>query len=367
MANLTQQEFLEIADLYRKGINLWCTETAPVQVLGVTVPFTDKLNDNVVNTLQQVETITVPVDNDPGSTVELKITSRVIRGTAPYRYYYFTVEPRDITTYISPELNEVIQNGQVILLPNLRGGSFYVSDYNVTLNTTQNSRLSDYIIRSTSITFADIQDSMYSDTGWINARYEGTSTNSQTYSSIDPAIQGSSLQGTYYPIQTSDVEINNIDVSERPYLEYFHTSLQAYPSYSLETVPLFQTDGVYGTVDTSITVTPLSQNNPFKLYQPGDLLQKVGGKEVIKVITMYRLSAANDYRIEVVRGWNNTLKQVLVNSDVLDRIVNIRMFELEKNKPSPTKQGKIRLKDTGYVVHTDLLGYIISGSTPQIN
>jgi hypothetical protein len=42
------------------------------------------------------------------------------------------------------------------------------------------------------------------------------------------------------------------------------------------------------------------------------------------------------------------------------------VFELEGNKPSPVKQGKIRIKDTGYIVYTDLLGYVISGSTPPI-
>jgi hypothetical protein len=50
-----------------------------------------------------------------------------------------------------------------------------------------------------------VQDSLYSDTGWINGRYEGTSTNNITYASIDPAILGSSIQGTYYPLQTQDI------------------------------------------------------------------------------------------------------------------------------------------------------------------
>jgi hypothetical protein len=96
MANLTQQEFFDIADLYPEGINIWCTESTPVTVLGVTVPFTDNEGNDVEDTLQQVQTITLPVDNDPGATVELQITSRVIRGTAPLRYYFFLVESKNI-------------------------------------------------------------------------------------------------------------------------------------------------------------------------------------------------------------------------------------------------------------------------------
>lgn len=376
MANLTQQEFFDIADLYPQGINIWCTESTPVTVLGVTVPFADNEGNPLENTLEQVQTITLPVDNDPGATTELQITSRVIRGTTPFRYYYFTVEPKNITPYISyiaPTLNEVIQDGQVILLPNLRGGSFYVSDYNVILNTAQDNRLSDYILRDTSTTFAAVQDSLYSDTGWINARYNGTSTNSTTYSSIDSAILGSSLQGTYYPLQTPDTEINNIDVAERSYLEYFHNSPQTYPAFTLESPYLFYMDQEYSDVNvTSVVVRAEITNRPLTTYQPGDLLIKriyvnsTYGQEVLKVVSMTRISTGDDYTLTVIRGWNNTPKQILSANDRLFKIQSIRMFELEKNKPSPVKQGKIRLKDTGYIAYTDLLGYIVSGSTPPI-
>jgi hypothetical protein len=376
MANLTQQEFFDIADLYPEGINIWCTESTPVTVLGVTVPFTDNEGNDVEDTLRQVQTITLPVDNDPGATVELQITSRVIRGTAPLGYYFFLVESKNITSYISytvPILNEVIQDGEVILLPNLRGGSFYVSDYNVILNTAQDNRLSEYILKDTSITFAAIQDSLYSDTGWINARYDGSSTNKLTYSSIDSAILGSSLQGTYYPLQTPDTEINNVDVAERTYLEYFHNSLDTYPTFALETPFLFSTTTTYlDTSVTEITVIATLTNRPLVTYQPGDLLIKrdtspvAYGQEVMKVVSMVRLTTGNDYKLTVVRGWNNTPKETLDASDELYKIQSIRMFELEGNRPSPVKQGKIRLKDTGYIVRTDLLGYLVSGSTPPI-
>ena len=366
MANLTQQEFLDIADLYPGEINIWCTEGIPVQVLGVTIPFRDNESNNVESTLEQVQTITLPVDSDTNSTVELIINSRVIRGIAPSRYYFFTVQNREITPYVSPIENEQIQDGRVILLPNLRGGSFYVSEYNVTLNTAQNSRVSDNILERTSTTFAAVQDSLYSDTGWINARYEGSSTNSQTYSSIDSAILGSAFQGTYYPIQTPDVEINNIDVSERSYLEYFHTSPKTYPSYSTETPPLFEVTAITSPFASYLVVTPDQFIKPFKQYQPGDLLELANGTEVLRVNEMYRLNTQNEYALNVTRGWGDTVKQGIVTGNYLYKINSIRIFELEGNKPSPVKQGKIRIKDTGYIIYTDLLGYVISGSTPPL-
>jgi hypothetical protein len=369
MANLTQEEFLTIADLYPKSINLWCTSGSLVTALGVTVPFVDNEDIRVRNTLQQIETITLPVDNDSGTSVQFTITTRVIRGTPPFEYFFFTVEPKNIDPFVNPTANEVIQDGEVLLLPNIRGGSFFTSNYNVILNTTQNSRTSDYIELSTSKTLASIQDSLYSDTGWINARYDGSSTNNLTYASIDSAIQGASFEGTYYPSSATDTEINNIDVSERSYLEYFHTALQTYPEFNLVPIPLFYFEGNQtSTTNTNLLVKPWLYNRPVKLYEPGDLIRGTqDGTELMKVVSLTRLTADNDYNLEVVRGWNNTPRTTTYFAeDSIYKINTVRIFELEGNKPSPVKQGKIRIKDTGYIVHTDLLGYVVSGSGPSL-
>jgi hypothetical protein len=120
--------------------------------------------------------------------------------------------------------------------------------------------------------------------------------------------------------------------------------------------------------DNNLTVFSIQANNkPFKTYEPGELLkvtQVSPSQEVMKVISMTRLSANNDYNLEVVRGWNNTPRVEIENNANIYSITNVRLFELEGNRPSPVKQGKIRIKDTGYIVHTDLLGYVISGSAP---
>lgn len=369
MANLTQEEFLTIADLYPKSINLWCTSGSLVTALGVTVPFVDNEDIRVRNTLQQIETITLPVDNDSGTSVEFTIATRIIRGTPPFEYFFFTVEPKNIDSFVNPTANEVIQDGEVILSPNLRGGSFFTSNYNVVLNTTQNNRTSDYIQQSNSATLASIQDSLYSDTGWINGRYNGSSTNNLNYASIDSAIQGASFEGTYYPSSATDTEINNIDVSERSYLEYFHTALQTYPEFNLVSPPLFYFEGTQtSTTDTDLTIKPQTDNKPVKLYEPGDLVKREeSSSEIMKVVSLTRLTADNDYNLEVIRGWNNTTRvATYFDGDSLYKINTVRIFELEGNKPSPVKQGKIRIKDTGYIVHTDLLGYVVSGSGPSL-
>jgi len=366
MANLTQQEFLAIADIYPYNLNVWCTEDTPVTVLGVTVPLIDSDGISVANTLQQVQTLIIPIDNDTAASIQLSIITRVLLGTSPNSYYFFTVQPLDADDYVDPNANEVMQNGQVVLLPNLRNGSFFTSEYNVLLNNAQENRQSDYLTISTSTTYAQIQDSLYSDTGWTNGRYTGTVTNRDNYASIDSAIIGSSFEGTYYPITIKDSEITNTEISERSYLEYFHTDLATYPTYSLDVPTLFTIKGTQtDLLSTTILTEPITGNNkPFKLYKPGDVLLVQDSSEILKVQSMVRYSAAEDYIITVIRGWNNTTPATLTDNKELTRVRTVRLYELEGNKPSPVKRGKIRIKDTGYIVHLDRSGYIISGSVP---
>lgn len=365
MANLTQQEFLAIADIYPYNINVWCTESTPITVLGVTVPLIDGDGISVANTLQQAQTIVIPIDNDPASSIQLQIVTRVIGGTSPNNYYFYIVQPFDADDYVDPNANEVIQSGQVILLPNLRNGSFFTSEYNVVLNNAQENRQSDYLTLSTSNTYAQLQDSLYSDTGWVNGRYAGTTTTRDTYASIDSAILGSSFEGTFYPTTTPDTDIVNAEVSERSYTEYFHTDITTYPTYSLELPELFTIKGSQSATTTTILTEPIvGSNKPFRVYKPGDVLLIQDSSEILKVESMTRISAAEEYQITAIRGWNNTLPATLLDNKQLTKLRTVRLYELEGNKPSPVKRGKIRIKDTGYIVHLDRSGYVISGSVP---
>lgn len=365
MANLTQVEFLTIADQYPTEVNIWCTSENPVTVLGITIPFTDTQGNNVKNTLQQVQTITLPVDNDPNTTVELQILSRVIRGTTPNKYFFFKVQPKDISNYATPIENETIQLGTVVLQPSVNGISFQTSNYNILLNIAQDNRPSTYITQGTSNIPAQIQDSLYSDTGWSRGRYLGATTSRQNFASIDSAILGGSFEGSYFPSGSEDTDIAAIDTSERTYREYFHTDSKTYPEYIREAPALFSLFGAHDDTSTTLEVTPVLVNKPIKLYQPGDLLgTETQFNEVMKVLSMER-TTSNRYNIEVIRGWNNTPKASYDNERGIVKIRGIRLFELSGNRPSPVRQGKIRIKETGYIVYIDRSGYVIGGNLPN--
>lgn len=364
MADLTRNEFLELADLYPQQLNIWCTATAPTTVLGISVPFIDQEGNSISNILAQITKINIPVDSENTTSVELIITAREIRTSGVYSYYFFDVVPKDVTILVdNPSENEPLGIEEGILSPNLVTAIFNSSVYNVIINTAQDNRTSEYLTIQGTDSKAPIQDSLYSDTGWINGRYLGSSTNRNSFSSIDSALVGGAFQGTYYPFTAADQEIQNADSSERSYLEYFHNGAETYPSYSIETPSLFYLQNNIDNSVSTFTVIPQLTNKPLKLHQQGDLLRPSGSSEIMKVIGMVN-TISNQYDMEVIRGWNNTVKTSVLGSTSLYKINSIRIFELEGNKPSPVKRGKIRVKDTQNILYIDQTGYMVSGTLP---
>lgn len=136
------------------------------------------------------------------------------------------------------------------------------SDYQVLQNNASKSRTSKYrrisdrkdttinplniegIISGTA-DLADIQDSNYSDTGWVNSRYRGTFTNRDMYKGIDAVIFVKSFEGSFYPSGTLDNNISKQDTAERNYETFLHTGKDTFPTYSLDTPVnyIYRTEG----------------------------------------------------------------------------------------------------------------------------
>jgi hypothetical protein len=112
--------------------------------------------------------------------------------------------------------------------------------YSVITNSTVFDRSSDYIqqsdraetatnpINQSSIFLdravkAKVQDSLYSDTGWSNARYTGTPTTAAGYGGIEPTITGVSFTGTFYPSTIASGSIQGFPLETRVLKEYFYT------------------------------------------------------------------------------------------------------------------------------------------------
>ena len=187
---MTQEEFLIIANNNLTQVNVWYTETVPYTILGVTIPTTNYAGENIIGYLQQITQMTLEVSE--GSFVTLDIVERSLLGDTPTQYYYFITSAGIIQ---DPGDNQV-SPGKLIFTPGINGLGFQQGGFNATLGEVEENRKSEYIMQADRISYintgaglptnieqletnsatrAQVQDSLYSSTGWISARYEAVS------------------------------------------------------------------------------------------------------------------------------------------------------------------------------------------------
>lgn len=245
---MTQQDFLYYATKKVKtGANgggiiyIWYTETLPPTIQGLAVPVEDATGVSVLAYLQQVDEITLPVAGD-GVRI-LKIKSRSLQQGDFLNFYFFEVDEQIITT-----LTPIQQVNQVVVFsPGFLGLTFIGSNYNVLAGSIEEQRQSEYIFQSDRATIrtttngsaslaplnyealkagtalnAYVQDSNYSDTGWTDARYEGTKTSRLTYGDVEPLAQGSAFMASFYNNSISGSVILSQSVADIIYKEYLY-------------------------------------------------------------------------------------------------------------------------------------------------
>jgi len=245
---MTQQDFLNIAEIYPDTLNVWYTDLNVI--LGLTVPVLTATSpaEDILPILQQVETITLPVNGTDSVVLNIltrSIQSVIVAGVLK-QYYFFTVTPTQIGT-----AETVITNGQVIFEPGYSGVAFIASGYDVLEGSVEDQRVSAYIMKAEetnrSIQYpllpgnidalqnntaerSNTQDSNYSTTGWIRGRYDGTKTDRYNYGTIDPAITGKIFNGSYFANNVTDGMIQSQSATDTIYENYFYSSKQDIPT-----------------------------------------------------------------------------------------------------------------------------------------
>jgi len=370
---MDQTEFLLIAAQNTGTLNVWYTDTVPYTVKGITVPVTDVQGNSVIQYLQQVEVLTVEVNE--GEFLPLEIIDRVSFGT----YYFFRVKEQ----VISNTGNEQVPGGTVFISPGIQGSNFTNSPYNVIQGTAEIQRQSDYAmqadrasetatqvgaglptniesLQSGSATKAYIQDSLYSDTGWTRARYDGTPTTRLTYGGIDPALQGNTFQGSYFTRTTLDSRIFSQSEADLVYTDYLFTGIQEVPKYEVESTTMDLTEGA-GIGSTLIKVKRYATSS----ISIGDLIQVNNlGDEVLKV-TGITIGAYPSQSLTVIRSWDpipKLLNSLPLQTTTLVKIKPVQIYKLFGNKIQPETAGKLKIKQTGGIVYIDPLGFVVGSN-----
>ena len=182
-------------------------------------------SDGVPTSVKLISNIQGTVATNSTPTQALLIGSYTT--TATYgEYFYLAINstvPSKFTGsfYVTQSVPPTASISDLVVLQPYIDEDFYVSEYNVlagnaviprysalymdvdyTTNTIQATNSASII--SGSATRAAVQDSNYTDTGWINARYNGTKVSSIDYNTYTPATEYTGSKG-YYSFTTQQV------------------------------------------------------------------------------------------------------------------------------------------------------------------
>lgn len=229
---------------------------------------------------------------------------------------------------------------------------------------------------------ATVQDSNYTSTPWVNARYQGSKLDTATNTGTDPFIQGAFFQGAFFTKDVTDSYIENlVSTGTITYIDYFAVSKLAAPAYTIEslnlklTTPLASTGSILSTTTNSLPATDT------KLVI-GDLLQISAGdtgifrNEVLRVTTPTPPGLYSPYefltkstisgetsKIKTLRSYSNTPRTDYSVGDTVNRIVPVQILEIGRAKTTTVQEGKLKIKGTDGILNISIDGYIISGST----
>lgn len=389
---MTQAEFLAYAEIHTSTVNVWYTESIPTQILGITIPVLAPGlpvgEQDISSYLSQVENITIP--STTGELITLQVLTRfLLHPLSSSPYYYFDVIPYTIDT----PLFQTISNGEISISPSINGEDFRSSPYNTLHGTVEIPRQSSYIVESDrykvgtpsrpsytgpinidailseSATRANIQDSLYSDTGWSNGRYNGTKT-SQLDFKVIPSITGRTFEASEYPLSTLDSQIRyQQSGSQVIYSTYFYSGKGDVPGLSSEFTHYIITGSNYTTQTPYLDVIlDGSSGALFPLPRVGDLLSfgplptyQAGGElTYVTDIGVINLTL-NKYRLFVDRNIGNLPSgDIPENGDLVTRVEPVQIYNIQKSKLSGVPKGKLLVKETGQIITLNSLGYIVS-------
>ena len=210
---------------------------------------------------------------------------------------------------------------------------------------------------------ANIQDSNYTSTPWINARYEGSKIDTNSNKGTDPLLQGAFFQGAFFTKDVTDAYIENlVDKGTISYIDYFAVGKLSTPAYAIEPLNLsISTLISYSSSILETVTTALPASN--KEIAIGDLLQigsTNGGNfnnEILRVTnpnppalySPYEFLIRSDIsgetsKIKVVRNYTNISRSDYTAGSIVYRIVPVQILQLDKAKTTPVQEGRIKVK-----------------------
>ena len=277
-------------------------------------------------------------------------------------------------TYLLPGVTEVgfnnsDYNALISNATNVRRAETQVYDVDRRSNLSIPSNLS--AILSGSAISAEVQDSFYSDTGLVRARYEGTKTTKGDYSGVPPTLNVTTFTGAIYDGNTTTNSICSQSYEERNIETIGFDSIFNYSSATgnLPTASIRAGDRDGRIIGSPAIVTDTQtviETNVFNIaaYRivPGRLLYITNNTDYdyAEIVDVENLGPVDSdetlYRLTVIRGINGASKSITGNgSGVPPDSINIKtvdgdiIYEFENNKPVTISNKRLYIQETGEI------------------
>lgn len=225
---------------------------------------------------------------------------------------------------------------------------------------------------------ASVQDSNYTDTGLINARYNGTKTSEADFSGISPAIAGMVVQAALYPYINTTAELDKIcssSLADRDIEELLFDGSGTQPTIGVPglvgTISL--PDTLTNTTDTTFRLTPTVGT----LLTVGDILILGTGASAEKVQVLHvdrrrkqlhpltsTLTLYDSYvKVTVLRGYDGTTAAAQTSGTQVRRVGGSRLYTATGNRIKPIGRHLVWLKETNSIISTNDKGFVDSVKT----
>ncbi len=229
---------------------------------------------------------------------------------------------------------------------------------------------------------APVQDSNYTDTGLINARYNGTKTTEEDFSGISPAVAAKPFEAAIYNTSVSSSFICSQSLADRDMVPILFEGPTEFPEVSSEQVGFMlgiENGNTYVTTATGFetaTQSNFSITGAGVKLKPGDIISVNGlladssaHTENMQVLTVQETSIPG-FNISVtfvqlfvqrdVFGTGTKLKSLTITGDtrIVTRSSGARLLTIEGSRLIAISDKQVWVKENRSVVKTNSRGFI---------
>lgn len=369
----------------RININYDATGPGTGRITGVSITnraLQQSTTQELGSTLSKLTSIRFTIDNVP-FILNVLSRSRYLQtpGLNGYDFYYYRVVPVNFTI---TDGDGYISDVQVTVAPYTADILFDNSEYNPLIGDTQELRKSKIIFKADrgesaiiptnfqsildgTATYADIQDSNYTTTGWSNARYSGTKTSTTNYG-VSPVLVGRTVQGEVNTTGSAKLTICSRSLADRVVEPIFHTGNTELPQYT-EASSRYKVAAPMSTADTLLDYT-YGFNASSASIEVGSIIKVISsggagyGTEYMRVKDIF----PDLKKMEVERNYQGLSIAYLHNtSDLINVILPVNLYQFDETGVNfiSVANSQVWIKDSQDILMTDIYGVVYSSSNCQ--